>query len=106
MPVQQNTIDEVKVAKTDQFAKLRNLVMTNFNFDNPDYKDGIIDSNVRFEVDETGEIVNVKATGDCKFVARELEEVMNDLSYKFNLHKTQPGNSAFVMPVRLMIATR
>lgn len=105
---QQNTIEEIKVSNADGFSDLRNLVVTNFDFDNPNYQDGIVDSDVRFEVAENGEIINVHATSDCKFVARELEEVMNGLLYKVDVERSQAktGNTAFVMPVRLMIATR
>lgn len=105
---QQNTIQEIKVSNADGFAELRSLILTNFDFNNPDYQDGIVNSNIKFDVAADGEITNVKATGDCKFVAKELENIMNGLLYKVNVDhlKSEPTKFSYIMPVRLMIATR
>ena len=54
-----NVIKEVKINSNDGFGELRNLVMQNFDFTNPEFTEGKINSTVTFEVAENGRISHV-----------------------------------------------
>jgi hypothetical protein len=79
--------------------------MDNFDFTNPDYKQGVVNSVVKFDISEKGKIVNVHATGDCKNVNKEIETVLSDLPYKIDRKKLTENMMAytFVMPVKVDI---
>ena len=102
-----NTIQEVRLNK-DAFSEIRNLLMANFDFTNQDYQQGVVNSEVKFDVSETGKIVNVHTTGDCKYVSKEIENILNGLHYKIEASKLNDKMmaSSYVMPVRVDINNR
>lgn len=103
-----NTIQEVQLNKNDAFSEIRNLLMSNFDFTNSDYKQGIVNSQVQFEVAENGKIVNVRSKGDCKNVSKEIENVLSHLQYRIDSKKLNDNMiaSTYVMPVRVDIHNR
>lgn len=103
-----NTIEEIQLNKNDAFSEIRNLLMANFDFTNQDYKQGIINSEVKFDIAENGKIVNVRSKGDCNNVNKEIENVLSHLQYKINANKLNENMlaSSFVMPVRVDINNR
>lgn len=103
-----NTIQEVKLNKSDAFAEIRSLLMDQFDFTNSDYKQGTVNSEVRFDVSEKGKIVNVRSKGDCKNVSKEIENVLKHLQYKIDARKLNENMiaSSYVMPVRVDIDNR
>ena len=103
-----NTIQEVKLNKNDTFNEVRNLLMANFDFTNQDYQQGVVNSEVKFDISESGKIVNVHSTGDCKYVSKEIENILNGLQYKIDLSKLNDKvlASSYVMPVRVDINNR
>lgn len=103
-----NTIQEVQVFKNDAFSEIRDLLMANFDFTNQDYKQGIVNSEVKFDVAENGKIVNVRSKGDCKNVSKEIENVLSHLQYRIDTDKLNENMlaSSFVMPVRVDISNR
>ncbi|EJL67506.1 hypothetical protein [Chryseobacterium populi] len=103
-----NTIQEVQLNKNDAFSEIRNLLMANFDFTNSDYKQGIVNSEVKFEIAENGKIVNVHSKGDCKNVSKEIENVLSHLQYKIDGSKINDNMiaSTYVMPVRVDINNR
>lgn len=102
-----NEIQEVKLSN-DGFNTLRNLIAENFNFTNPDLTVGEMNSTVAFHVSQDGRITDVKASGDCKYVDRELENVMNHLLYRVNRTVMNKMNESYTytMPVSVLIASR
>lgn len=103
-----NTIEEVLINKNDAFAEVKKLLVQNFDFTNSDYKEGIVNSEVKFDIAENGKIINVRSTGDCKNVSKEIENVLSHLQYRINSEKLNANMlaSSFVMPVRLDISNR
>nr|WP_314491265.1 hypothetical protein [uncultured Chryseobacterium sp.] len=103
-----NTIQEVQVGKNDAFNEIRSLLIQNFDFTNSDYKTGIVNSEVKFDVNENGKIVNVRSKGDCKNVSKEIESVLSHLQYKIDANKLNENMiaSSYVMPVRVDIDNR
>jgi len=103
-----NTIQEVQLNKNDAFSEIRNLLMANFDFTNSDYKQGIVNSEVKFDIAENGKIVNVHSKGDCKNVSKEIENVLSKLQYRVDSKKLNENMiaSTFVMPVRVDINNR
>lgn len=103
-----NTIQEVQLNKNDAFNEIRNLLMANFDFTNSDYKQGIVNSEVKFDVAENGKIVNVHSKGDCKNVSKEIENVLSKLQYRVDSKKLNNNMiaSTYVMPVRVDINNR
>lgn len=103
-----NTIQEVLINKNDAFNEIRNLLIANFDFTNSDYKQGIVNSEVKFDIAENGEIVNVRSKGDCKNVSKEIENVLSHLQYKVDVAKLNENMlaSSFVMPVTVDISNR
>ena len=104
----EKNIQEVMLKSGDGFAELRKLVQDNFDFTASDYKEGIVNSDVRFSVADNGKITNIHAKGDCKNVSKELEKVLASLLYKVDSDKISPKLMAttFVMPVRVTIDNR
>ncbi|RMZ58296.1 hypothetical protein D1632_11745 [Chryseobacterium nematophagum] len=103
-----NTIQEVQLNKNDAFNEIRDLLMANFDFTNSEYKQGIVNSEVKFEITENGKLVNIHSKGDCKNVNREIETVLSNLHYRIDSDKLN-GNmiaSIYVMPVRVDINNR
>jgi hypothetical protein len=103
-----NTIQEVQLNKNDAFNEVRNLLMANFDFTNSDYKQGIVNSEVQFDIAENGKIVNVHSKGDCKNVSKEIENVLSHLQYKIDSKKLNDNMiaSTYIMPVRVDINNR
>jgi hypothetical protein len=103
-----NTIQEVQLNKNDAFNEIRNLLIANFDFTNSDYKQGIVNSEVKFDITDNGKIVNVRSKGDCKNVSKEIEKVLSQLQYKIDPSKLNQNMiaSSFVMPVRVDINNR
>ncbi|PJJ67017.1 hypothetical protein [Chryseobacterium geocarposphaerae] len=103
-----NTIQEVQLNKNDAFSEIRNLLMANFDFTNSDYKQGIVNSEVKFDIAENGKIVNVHSKGDCKNVSKEIENVLSKLLYRVDSKKLNENMiaSTYVMPVRVDINNR
>lgn len=103
-----NTIQEVQLNKNDAFNEIRNLLIANFDFTNSDYKQGIVNSEVKFDIADNGKIVNIRSKGDCKNVSKEIENVLSQLQYKIDPSKLNQNMiaSSFVMPVRVDINNR
>lgn len=101
---QSNLIKEVNINANDGFNELRNLVIQNFDFTNPDLSEGKIHSEVKFEVSENGKIDHVSVNGDCKYVNKELQEVMTHLLYRFD--DSSKMNKSYVLPITVFIASR
>lgn len=102
---QNNKIEEVKLNANDGFSELRNLVINNFDFTTPNLSEGLVSSQIAFNVSENGKITNVHANGDCKYVSAELENVMNQLLYKIDVNKLNRNMIAatYVMPVQVRV---
>lgn len=103
-----NKIQEVFLNSGDGFGELRKLLKDNFDFTNQDYKEGIVNSDVRFSLSEDGKITNVHANGDCKNVSKEIENVLSNLIYKVDMDKLSQKMvaSSYVMPVSVTIDNR
>lgn len=103
-----NKIQEVFLQSGDGFGELRNLLRDNFDFTKQDYKEGIVNSDVRFSLSEDGKIINVSAKGDCKNVSKEIENVLSHLIYRVDMDKMSQKMVAtsYVMPVTVTIANR
>ncbi|UOU97413.1 hypothetical protein MUU74_13030 [Chryseobacterium daecheongense] len=102
---QTNVIQEVQINKNEPLDEIRELLVYNFDPTNPDFKQGIVDSEVKFEINEKGKIVNVHSKGDCKNVSKEIESILSHLQYKVNSKKLNKDMlaSIYVMPVRVHI---
>ena len=103
-----NKIQEVFINSVDGFGELRKLLKDNFDFTNQDYKEGVVNSDVRFSLSEDGKITNVHANGDCKNVSKEIENVLSHLIYKVDMEKLSQKMvaSSYVMPVSVTIDNR
>lgn len=99
-----NVLQEVKLNPNDGFNDLRKLVIQNFDFTNPDLSEGEIDSLVKFDIAQNGKISNVNVNGECKYVSKELENVLTSLQYKFNPadNRTMAANT-YSFPVKVII---
>lgn len=106
--VTDNKIQEVFINSGDGFGELRKLLKDNFDFTNQDYKEGIVNSNVRFSLSQDGKITNIHAKGDCKNVSKEIENVLSHLLYKVDMDKLNQKlvASSYVMPVSVTIDNR
>ncbi|MEC3876236.1 hypothetical protein [Chryseobacterium salviniae] len=103
-----NTIEEVQLIKNQTFNDIRTRLMDNFDLTNPDYKQGVVNSIVKFDISKKGKIVNVHASGDCKNVNKEIETVLSGLPYKVGRKKLTENMVAYtyVMPVTVDINDR
>lgn len=101
----ENKIQEVIITSGDGFSELRQLLKDNFDFTNQDYKEGVVNSDVRFSLAENGKINNVHASGDCENVSKEIENVLSHLIYKVDMNKLSQKMiaSSYVMPVSVTI---
>jgi hypothetical protein len=106
--VTDNTIQEVQLSKSDTFNDIRSRLINNFDFTNTDYKQGMVNSVVKFDISKKGKIVNVHSSGDCKSVSREIETVLSELDYKVDRSKLNDNLVAYtyVMPVTVEIDNR
>ncbi len=103
-----NTIQEIQLNRSETFNDIRNKLEANFDLTNPDYKQGTVNSVVKFDIAKNGKIVNVHSTGDCKTVSKEIEMVLSDLDYKVDRKKLTENMVAYtyVMPVTVEIHNR
>lgn len=104
----EKNIQEVVLTSGDGFGELRKLVKDNFDFTASEYKEGVINSDVRFSLTKNGKITNVRANGDCKNVSKELENVLSHLLYKVDMDKLSEKMIAksYVLPVSVTIYNR
>lgn len=104
-----NTIEEIQLSKNnDTFNDIRNKLIENFDLTNSDYKQGIVNSVVKFDITDKGKIVNVHSTGDCKIVSKEIETVLSELDYRVDRKKLNENIVAYTyeMPVTVEINNR
>ncbi|MBV8327575.1 hypothetical protein [Chryseobacterium sp.] len=103
-----NTIQEIQLNRNDTFNDIRTRLIDNFDLTNPDYKQGTVNSVVKFDIAKNGKIVNVHSTGDCKTVSKEIETVLSELDYKVDKKKLSENMVAYtyVMPVTVEINNR
>lgn len=103
-----NTIQEIQLNRSETFNDIRNRLEANFDLTNPDYKQGTVNSVVKFDIAKNGKIVNVHSTGDCKTVSKEIEAVLSDLDYRVDRKKLTDNMVAYtyVMPVTVEIHNR
>ncbi len=103
-----NTIQEIRLSNQDGFNEVRNQLISNFDFTNPNLSEGTVNSEVAFTVEENGKLTNIHAKGDCKYVSEELESVMKNLLLKVNPEKLAGNSMAtiYVLPVSVKINNR
>ncbi|WP_447951247.1 hypothetical protein [Chryseobacterium koreense] len=103
-----NNIEEVTINSKGIFGELRQLVVSNFDFTNPNLTEGTTDSVLEFNIGENGKITNIHAKGDCKYVSEELEHVMKSLLYKVDVNKLNKNlmASTFIMPVSVNVNSK
>lgn len=101
-----NIIQEIQLNKNDTLNEVRNELIGNFDFTNYEYKQGIVNSEVKFNIAENGKITNVHSTGECKNVSKEIETVLTNL--KISRKKLNKNMMAYtyVMPVTVKIDNR
>lgn len=98
-----NTIQEIQLTKSDTFNDIRSRLMENFDLTNVDYKQGVVNSVVKFDIAKNGKIVNVHSSGDCKNVNKEIENVLSELDYRIERKNLNENLVAYtyVMPVTI-----
>ena len=103
-----NTIQEIQLSKSETFSDIRNKLIANFDLDNPEYKQGTVNSVVKFDIAKNGKIVNVHSNGDCKTVSKEIETVLSELDYRVDRNRLTDNMVAYtyVMPVTVEIHNR
>lgn len=103
-----NTIEEIQLSRSETFNDIRTRLMENFDLSNTDYKQGTVNSVVKFDISKNGKIVNVHSNGDCKSVSKEIETVLSELDYKVDRKKLNESMVAYtyVMPVTVEINNR
>lgn len=98
-----NVIQEIQLNRNDMLSEVRSELLDNFDFTNYEYKQGIVNSEVKFEVSENGKIMNVHSTGDCKNVSKEIENVLTNLKISGKKLNENMTAYTYVMPVTLEI---
>ncbi|AYZ12237.1 hypothetical protein V2E39_13745 [Chryseobacterium arthrosphaerae] len=103
-----NTIQEIQLNRNETFNDIRNRLAANFDLTNPDYKQGTVNSVVKFDIAKNGKIVNVHSNGDCKTVSKEIESVLSELDYRVDRKSLTDNMVAYtyVMPVTVEIHNR
>ncbi|WP_345988095.1 hypothetical protein AAEU33_13780 [Chryseobacterium sp. Chry.R1] len=101
-----NVIPEIQLSKNDTFNKIRKELINNFDFTNYEYKQGVVNSEVKFDITENGKIVNVHSTGDCKNVSKEIENVLTNLKINRKDFNNNIIAYTYVMPVTVEIDNR
>lgn len=104
--IDSNIIQEIHLNKNDTFSKIRNELIDNFDFTNYEYKQGVVNSEVKFDITENGKIVNVHSTGDCKNVSKEIENVLSNLKINRKNFNENIIAYTYVMPVVIEIDNR
>lgn len=102
-----NVIEEVQLSK-NTFNDIRTRMMENFDLTKVDYKQGVVNSVVKFDIAKNGKIINVHSNGDCKNVSKEIESVLSELDYRVDRKKVNENMVAYtyVMPVTVEIDNR
>jgi hypothetical protein len=102
-----NVIEEVQLSK-NTFNDIRTRMMENFDLTKVDYKQGVVNSVVKFDIAKNGKIINVHSNGDCKNVSKEIESVLSELDYRVDRKKINENMIAYtyVMPVTVEIDNR
>jgi hypothetical protein len=104
-----NTIEEIQLSKNKEtFNDIRNKLMENFDLTNSDYKQGTVNSVVKFDISKNGKIVNVHSNGDCKIVSKEIENVLSELDYRVDRKQLNDNlvSYSYEMPVTVEIHNR
>lgn len=106
--VKDQQLETVNIQPADGFKELKQLLKDNFDFNNPEYKQGIVNTNVSFSVAENGKITNVQAKGDCQYVSQEIEHVLQTLLYRVDKSKLTENMLAthYTMPVTVEISSK
>ncbi|CAH0179814.1 hypothetical protein [Chryseobacterium sp. Bi04] len=103
-----NTIQEIQLNKSETFNDIRSQLIANFDLTKPEYRQGTVNSVVKFDIAKNGKIVNVHSSGDCKSVSKEIESVLSELDYRVDRKKISDNMVAYtyVMPVTVEINNR
>lgn len=103
-----NTIQEIQLNRNETFNDIRSKLADNFDLTNPEYKQGTVNSVVKFDIAKNGKIVNVHSNGDCKTVSKEIETVLSELDYRVDRKSLTDNMVAYtyVMPVTVEIHNR
>ncbi|WP_027381543.1 energy transducer TonB [Chryseobacterium daeguense] len=101
-----NVIQEVQLNKKDALSDVRKELINNFDFTNYEYKQGIVNSEVKFDILEDGKVANVHSTGDCKNVSKEIENVLSNFRIKPKKLNGKMMAYTYVMPVTIEIDQR
>jgi hypothetical protein len=101
--VNNNVIEEVQLNRNETLNEIRSELIGNFDFANYEYKQGVVNSEVKFEIAENGKIINVHSTGDCKNVSKEIENVLTNMKVKPNKINKDTLAYTYVMPVTVEI---
>lgn len=103
-----NTIQEIQLNRNETFNDIRSKLAANFDLSNPEYKQGTVNSVVKFDIAKNGKIVNVHSDGDCKTVSKEIETVLSELDYRVDRKSLTDNMVAYtyVMPVTVEIHNR
>ncbi|MCQ9633702.1 hypothetical protein MP478_06860 [Chryseobacterium sp. WG14] len=103
-----NTIQEIQLNKSETFNDIRSQLIANFDLTKPEYRQGTVNSVVKFDIAKNGKIVNVHSSGDCKSVSKEIENVLSELDYRVDRKKISDNMVAYtyVMPVTVEINNR
>ena len=102
---EKNIIKEVQINPADNFKDLKNIIEQNVDFTNPNFAEGKVNSEVKFEVADNGRIEFLSVKGDCKYVNAELEDVMSHLLYTVK-DSSKLTKNVYVLPITLYIASR
>lgn len=101
--INNNVIEEVQLNRNETLNEIRSELIGNFDFANYEYKQGVVNSEVKFEIAENGKIINVHSTGDCKNVSKEIENVLTNMKVKPNKINKDTLAYTYVMPVTVEI---
>lgn len=101
--INNNVIEEVQLNRNETLNEIRSELIGNFDFANYEYKQGVVNSEVKFEIAENGKIINVHSTGDCKNVSKEIENVLTNMKVKPSKINKDTLAYTYVMPVTVEI---
>lgn len=103
-----NVIKEINLYSNDGFNDLRNLISVNFDYTNPELYAGNFNTMLQFNVDENGELKNVQALGDSRYVNKEVESLVENLMFRVDRNKLSEDvlTTNYIMPVTISISDR
>lgn len=104
--VNNNVIEEVQLNRNETLNEIRSELIGNFDFANYEYKQGVVNSEVKFDITENGRVINVHSTGDCKNVSKEIENVLTNMKVKPKKLNKDTLAYTYVMPVTVEIDNR